>query len=243
MPARNLSRLILIPFGIALLLAGLFFDGGQASSVRQAAPTPTPDRLAQPILPAIPSQADYGAQVYWLSCLPCHGDRGQGLTDEFRAVYPPEDRNCWISGCHGERPYEHGFRLPREIPAVIGPGALQNFPNAAALYAYTRAAMPFWKPGSLTEEETWRVTAFLLRQNGLWTGVGELDAAAAAEIPILRATPPPTPLPAPGRVPVETGGGGGRWALPAASALTLLLILFLILRRKRASSNLDESLE
>ncbi|MBL1171985.1 MAG: LPXTG cell wall anchor domain-containing protein, partial [Chloroflexi bacterium] len=42
---------------------------------------------------------------------------------------------------------------------------------------------------------------------------------------------------------VETGDGGGRWALPAAGALTLLLILFLILRRKRASSNLNESLE
>lgn len=183
MPKRT-SRLkfILLPFGIALLLAGLFFDMGTADSA-QADATATPNRLAQPTLPASPSQADYGAQVYWLTCLPCHGDKGQGLTDEFRTTYPPEDRYCWERGCHGERPYEQGFTLPQKVPAVIGRGTLAKFSDAAQLNAYIRAAMPFWRPGSLTEEESWRVTAFLLRQNSLWDGV-ELDASNASAVKI-----------------------------------------------------------
>ena len=140
---------------------------------------PTPNRLAQPTLPASPSQADKGAQVYWLSCLPCHGDRGQGLTDEFKQTYPAEDRNCWKSGCHGDHPYENGFTLPKNIPALIGAGTLQKFPTALALRSYIFAAMPFWKPASLTEEKSWQVTAFLLRENKVWTGQEELTASNA----------------------------------------------------------------
>src|SRR5688572_32694717 len=127
-------KFIALPFGIALLLAGLFFDGGYARSRDlQGTPVPTQDRLAEPTLPSSPSQADTGAQVYWLSCMPCHGDRGQGLTDEFREIYPPEDRNCWDSGCHRKRPYENGFTLPTVVPALIGPGTLQKFSNATFL--------------------------------------------------------------------------------------------------------------
>jgi mono/diheme cytochrome c family protein len=172
-------QLLLISIGIALLFAGLFFDLG--TSVTQAVSTsmPTPNRLAQPTLPASPSQADKGAQVYWLSCLPCHGDRGQGLTDEFKQTYPAEDRNCWKSGCHGDHPYENGFTLPKNIPALIGAGTLQKFPTALALRSYIFAAMPFWKPASLTEEKSWQVTAFLLRENKVWTGQEGLTASNA----------------------------------------------------------------
>ncbi|MFZ5903345.1 MAG: c-type cytochrome [Chloroflexota bacterium] len=184
----------LLPFGIALLLAGLFFDDGAAAHVLLQSAMPTPDRLAEPTLPAPPSQADYGAQVYWLSCLPCHGDQGQGLTDEFRAAYPPEEQYCWERGCHGENPYESGFTLPKTIPAVIGPEVLKKFADAAQLKAYIRAAMPFWDPGSLTDDEAWKVTAFLLRQNGLWNASVELNESNAAQviIPGAHATPAST---------------------------------------------------
>ena len=163
--------------GIALLFAGLFFDTGAAFS--QTEITSTPDRLAQPTLPADPSQADQGSQVYWLSCLPCHGDRGQGLTDEFRKTYPVEDQNCWVSGCHGKRPYDNGFTLPTAVPAIVGSGTLQKFENAAMLRSYIFAAMPYWKPASLTEEETWQVTAFLLRENKLWDAKEDINASNA----------------------------------------------------------------
>ncbi|RME58612.1 hypothetical protein D6779_06145 [Candidatus Parcubacteria bacterium] len=152
------------------------------SAGRLAALTPTPDRLAQPTLPPAPTQADRGAQVYWLWCLPCHGDRGQGLTDEFRALYPPEDNNCWLRGCHGKNPYEEGFVVPRYIPPLIGPTALQRFATAEQLHAYIQVNMPYWRPGILSDDEVWMVTAFLLRENGYWPGMEPLGPANASRV-------------------------------------------------------------
>jgi cytochrome c len=198
MPVRQKLplQLLLVPIGIALLFAGLFFDMGTV--VAQTPVMPTPDRLAQPTLPANPSQADKGSQVYWLTCLPCHGDSGQGLTEEFKQTYPEEDRNCWNSGCHGARPYENGFTLPMNIPPVIGSGTLQKFSNALVLRSYIFAAMPYWRPASLTDEESWQVTAFLLRENNLWINQEELTESNAGlilvSVPLAVATlqPPPS---------------------------------------------------
>ena len=213
MPIKTLFRLTLLSLGIALLLAGLFFENSAAARAPQAgtpiaSPLGTPDRLAEPTLPALPSQADLGAQVYWLSCMPCHGDRGQGLTEEFRQTYPPEDQYCWNSGCHGERPYENGFKLPKFIPAVVGPVALAKFTDGAQLEAYIRAAMPFWKPGSLSDEDAWKVTAFILRSNGLWAGVGELNADNASQVKIQRGAPTPEATPISQTVPFSLVGVG-----------------------------------
>jgi cytochrome c len=189
---------------------------------------PTPDRLAEPTLPPVPSQADYGAQVYWLSCMPCHGDRGQGLTDEFRETYPPEEQYCWERGCHGPNPYESGFSLPMFIPGVIGPDAVSKFGDAAQLNSYIRAAMPYWDPGSLAEEEAWRVTAFLLRENGLWNANSELNPSNAGEVSIPRGTP--IPLETPQQVQGGEGGGMSPW-LVFIGVFVLLLFLFFALKK------------
>ena len=198
--------------------------------------TPTVDRLAEPTLPAVPSQADHGAQVYWLSCMPCHGDQGQGLTDEFRATYPPEEEYCWESGCHGANPYESGFTLPKQIPAVIGQQTLAKFTDAAQLHAYIRAAMPFWKPGSLTEEESWRVTAFILQQNDLWNASTELSASNAADVKIPRGaflTPIATPQ--------QTGGqernGIAIWGI-LTGVVVLIVFLIFILKKSRNTTTI-----
>jgi len=234
---KKILKFILMPFGIALLFAGLFFGRSTADSIHpQVDVTPTPNRLAEPTLPAIPSQADHGAQVYWLSCLPCHGDKGQGLTDEFRTTYPPEEQYCWNRGCHGEVPYDQGFTIPKTIPAVIGPTTLAKFSDAAQLHAYIRAAMPFWKPGSLTDEDAWRVTAFILRQNQLWDGNTELNASNAASAKIPRAaflTPAVTPQPAN----PPKGSGSILW-VGLISALVLLILSVFILKKSRNTTTI-----
>lgn len=198
----------MFPLGVALLLAALFSQGGTAfSATQQITPTPTlsaMQRLAEPTLPVSPGQADYGSQVYWLWCLPCHGDRGQGLTDEFRQTYPPEEQYCWEGGCHGDRPYESGFRLPGLVPAVIGDKAdLRKFVNAAGLKAYIKSAMPYWKPGALSDDEAWNVTAFLIRENRLWQGNFILDDATAQQVILQSIAPTPlaTPLDRKGQQP------------------------------------------
>jgi mono/diheme cytochrome c family protein len=114
-----------------------------------------------------PTQADEGAQLFWLHCQPCHGDQGQGLTDEWRAQYPEEDQNCWDSGCHGNRPYESGFTLPTQVPAVIGGRSLERFETVGQVYSYVRAAMPFQDPGYLSEDIYLAITAYLARSHGV----------------------------------------------------------------------------
>ena len=229
-PKRLLTKFISLPFGIALLLTGLFFLAGSADPYSaQVLTTLTPDRLAKPTLPVTPSQADHGAQVYWSWCLPCHGEKGQGLTDEFRTTYPPEEQYCWERGCHGENPYDQGFTLPMQVPAVIGESTLAKFTNAAQLNAYIRATMPFWKPGVLTEEEAWQVTAFLLRDNKLWDASTELNASNASSVIIPRAaflTPVATPLvESPDRIRTWL------WVGPAVALVFLMLGTFILRRR------------
>lgn len=173
-----------------------------------APPSPTPPgmpnpRLDPPQLSDNPTQLERGAYAFWLFCLPCHGDRGQGLTDEFRQLYPPDHQNCWASGCHGERPYSNGWTLPPQVPPLIGTGVLVDFPNAAALHAFVRSAMPFEAPGSLDVDTYWDVVAFLAEKNGGLPDGQILIPEAAAAVPITgspgaASTPAATPrLPLP----------------------------------------------
>ncbi len=133
-------------------------------------------------------EAKRGAEVFARRCSTCHGDRGQGLTDEWRATWPPTHQNCWKANCHGPQPYpENGFTLPRAVPALIGPNTLQRFATAADLYTYTRARMPFHAPGSLPEEDYRAVTAFLLQRHGIPPDGQPFDPEAARGV-LLRPT-------------------------------------------------------
>ena len=221
-------------------MAGLFFDAGTASPrLQDATPVSTLDpfeRLAKPTVPANPSQADRGAQDYWLHCLPCHGDRAQGLTREFRETYPPDEVNCWQSGCHGKSPYEYGFTLPREIPALIGENTLQKFPNAAALQTYIQVAMPFWKPGSLQEEDNWRITAFLLRENGLWDDSVELGPSNAAEVIV--STTALTPVATDVQSGVQAGSGRSTGLLILGGSLMALVLLIFVLKKSQNTTTI-----
>jgi len=162
--------------------------------------TPTIDRLAPPPTVENPTQADEGEYLFWLHCMPCHGDQGQGLTDEFRAQYPPEDQNCWNSGCHGDRPYDQSVQLPTSVPAIIGDGTLQKFDTMDAVYRYTSVAMPYFFPGALTQEEYLAILAHITRENGLWDGT-ELTTGNLVDYRLR---------------PAATGATGGESAPPAA---------------------------
>jgi mono/diheme cytochrome c family protein len=223
---------------VALLIAASLIQEGIALTVElQSTPEATLspfERLAEPTLPAAPSQADHGAQTYWLLCLACHGDRGQGLTDEFRETYPPEEQYCWERGCHGERPYDYGFTLPMQIPAVMGPeAALGKFTTAARLNAYIMAAMPYWKPGSLTEEEGWLVTSFILRENGIQVNEN-LDASNAEELLLTPPQLPSTPVSETGaeNMAQQTRSINSQWLFALALVVIIIVVAAVSLRRR-----------
>ena len=153
------------------------WTGGPVPSSREsdapgsvAAPTPqmpVEDRLAEPVLPESPTQVDIGRNLYYFHCMPCHGDRGQGLTDEFREIWVEDHQNCWGRGCHTGRSEMEAFYIPRSIPAVIGTSqALGHFQTAGDLFAFLRATQPPQRPGALDDAEYWALTSFLLHENG-----------------------------------------------------------------------------
>jgi cytochrome c len=131
---------------------------------------PTIDRLAAPPTVYPPTQADDGEQLFWLYCQPCHGDKGQGLTDEWREQYPEEHQYCWGRGCHAETPYVEGFTLPKVVPAVIGEGTLSGYATMGQVFTYMRVTMPLEYPGKLADEEYLAISAFLARAHGAWDG-------------------------------------------------------------------------
>ncbi len=204
-----------------------------ALSNYQTDPTPTPFRnpTATP-----PTQGGHGHDLFYLYCMPCHGDRGQGLTDEFRnRQYPPEDTNCWKSGCHGVRPYDNGFTLPRQVPALIGPGTLSHFNTAQDVYNFIRRAMPFNAPGSLSEEKYLQLLAFILESNQIIPTGSQLDPASLASIALRAGSLTPAPTGAPHQAESFTLEP---FLLPGGVIIALLvgLALALLKRRRRPST-------
>jgi mono/diheme cytochrome c family protein len=214
-------------------------DAGSPSTPVPGA-TPTIDRLLAPPTVPVPNQADEGAQLFWLHCQPCHGDQGQGLTDEWRAQYPPEDQYCWASGCHGRAPYDPAFQLPTSVPAVIGEGTLGKFQTLDGVYRYISTAMPYFYPGDLTEEEYLAILAHIARGNGYWDGA-PLTTDTLINYPVqpqplavAQATPVPTPTPAAPAAPGLRPGTTGLLALGAAVVFVGVLAGgFLWLRHSR----------
>jgi len=140
-----------------------------------------PDRMQPPNVPADPRQADLGAVDYYLICMACHGDRGQGLTEEWRMAWG-EDYNCWKSKCHAANHPPEGFDLPRTSPPVFGLGSLTSYATAADLYAKVHETMPWWNPGALSAAQAWNLTAYLLRSRGELPDEMELTTATAGVV-------------------------------------------------------------
>lgn len=187
---------------VLMLTVSSWTSPGTIVPLQEATPTsvtpdmpPTEESWVIIDLPEDATQLEYGAEVYRLVCKACHGDRGQGLTDDWRAQWAPKDQNCWQSKCHAQ--YNHppdGFYIP-PVPAVIGQ-PVRNFGTALNLYTYNHFFMPYHDRGSMTEKESWSVTAYILTLNGIDPGQ-DLNAETAAEIDLSVIDPNLGPTPTP----------------------------------------------
>jgi mono/diheme cytochrome c family protein len=100
-----------------------------------------------------------GARVYAAKCLGCHGQDGKGGPS---------------SKLVGGEP----------IKTMDAEKTIANFwPYATTLYDYIRRAMPWQKPRSLTNEEVYALTAYILSLNKL---IGESDTMNAQTLPRVR---------------------------------------------------------
>lgn len=109
-------------------------------------------------LPPGKGTAVEGAKVYAEKCVACHGERGEGK---------PSDR---LVGGIGT--------IKGTEPAVRTVGSY--WPYATTLFDYVRRAMPLTEPQTLTDNETYAVSAYILHLNGI---IGEKAVINAKTLP------------------------------------------------------------
>lgn len=159
----------LLAVAACLAIAGIpELSAPAAAQAPDSTPVPYMDeRLTIPVLPDSPTLIELGSYSYYYNCMPCHGDQGQGLTDEFRGIWPEDHQYCWGRGCHAGHPGDEGFPIPHFIPAIIGlPRPLARFTSAQDLETYLRETHPPQRPGVLSGQEYRALTAYLLAANG-----------------------------------------------------------------------------
>lgn len=114
-------------------------------------------------LPPGKGSAREGAEIFRAQCAACHGANGEGMAPVFPALIGRDPR--------GEN---FDFAADPSIPRTIG----NYWSHATTLYDYIRRAMPLYTPGSLSADETYAVTAYLLAANQVIPHTTVLDAAA-----------------------------------------------------------------
>jgi mono/diheme cytochrome c family protein len=110
-------------------------------------------------LPAGSGSVSAGAAVYAKSCQSCHGAQGAGK---------PQDQ---LTGGVGS--------LASGKPIKT---AVSYWPAATTLFDYIRRAMPITSPQSLTNDEVYAVTAYILSIDGIVPSDAMLDAKSLPRV-------------------------------------------------------------
>jgi len=118
-------------------------------------------------LPPGSGTAAQGESVYAARCESCHGEKGQSPKYDPRAT-----KRTILVGGRGS--------LDTDKP-VLTIGSF--WPYATTLWSYINRAQPFDEPGSLTPDEVYAVTAYLLYLNGI---IGQSDVLDARTLPAVK---------------------------------------------------------
>ena len=193
-------------------------------------PTPTYDPLAIPTLPENPTQEELGRHVYYYNCMPCHGDHGQGLTEDWQQVWEEDHRDCWGRGCHGGAPNDEGFPLPTVIPAIIlDDDALRRYTTRQDLFSYLQSTHPPQEPGRLDDQDYQALVAYLWVENNKPLVQATLELAPTQFVP-------PSPELSPTIHVEETGPGRSFSFCNSLGVLFLVLLVAGIFYTYRVSS-------
>lgn len=105
--------------------------------------------------------------LYAQQCASCHGDRGEGKPPLYPALVGRDPR--WENFVFGKDP---------GATRTIG----NYWPYATTVFDYVRRAMPLTAPGSLTNDQVYAITAYLLAANAVVAADATLDSASLARV-------------------------------------------------------------
>jgi cytochrome c len=110
---------------------------------------------------------------------------GHGSVAEGEKIFAETCSGCHLEG--GTKPFAAGLDV-----LVGGQGSLNTskplktigsyWPTATTLFDYIRRAMPFTAPQSLSNDQVYALTAYLLNRNGVLPADAVLDAASLAAV-------------------------------------------------------------
>jgi len=112
------------------------------------------------VLPPGRGTAALGQAIYTERCASCHGEKGE------------DPKYSRLVGGQGS------LATAQPIRTV---GSFWQY--ATTLWSYIRRAQPFDDPGSLTPDQVYAVTAYLLHLNGI---IGEQDVMDAKTLPLVK---------------------------------------------------------
>jgi cytochrome c len=115
-------------------------------------------------LPAGSGNAWTGKAIYAAKCAACHGKTG---------IEGPYNRLVTVS---------NGKKLPAKEGATAEKTIGNYWPYATTVFDYIRRAMPFNEPGSLSDEEVYSLTAFLLQANQLIDSSAVMNAETLPKV-------------------------------------------------------------
>jgi S-disulfanyl-L-cysteine oxidoreductase SoxD len=113
-------------------------------------------------LPAGRGTVQQGAALYAAQCASCHAANGEGI--------PPNPKLI------GRDPASEGFPFGRDPRAARTIG--NYWPYATTVFDYIRRAMPLPAPGSLSNDDVYAITAYLLAANQIIPMSATLDSAS-----------------------------------------------------------------
>jgi cytochrome c len=140
--------------------------------------TPTPNEIKAWDVDALPDgtglpdgqgSVEEGDELYEEQCAVCHGEFGGGGKGypQLAGGNQEKDENGIVKTLKNQR-IEPGMDAPKR---TIG----TYWPKATTLFTYIRDAMPYAHPKSLTDDQVYALTAYLLAQNEIEIDGEEMD--------------------------------------------------------------------
>jgi len=120
-------------------------------------------------LPAGEGSVEEGDELYEEQCASCHGDFGGGGNGypQLAGGNQDKDENGIVITLKNQRVYGSTDAPKRTVGTY--------WPYATTLFTYIRDAMPYATPKSLSANETYAITAYLLAQNSITIDGEEMD--------------------------------------------------------------------